>query len=303
MMSPAQATSGNTLLRVDDSSPRLQYSGQWTRVGSSQDCGGTSHTSSSTGSSVKFSFNGTFVAVYGSVNQTGSSSSYQLDDAAPVIVNVQQPSPQYNWPFFPSPPLQPGLHELVIMVNGGVFDLDYIEYTLVGGEEQPEDASQAPTSAACPSSSPSPSPPPDSDPSSSTSSSSGLPAGYVAGIVVAAVMIILLVSFALLYVRRRSARRVRHRRHYLEKGKGTVLFDDVLQPEQAARGPFFRRFSRIYRPTPARSAQSSKTTTSSAPTSVTQSSAMFTSVIMVSPALSMVSEESSQHEGIHRGIP
>ncbi|KAI0641351.1 hypothetical protein C8Q79DRAFT_1014306 [Trametes meyenii] len=302
MTSPAQTTSGNTLLRVDASSPRLQYSGQWTRVGSSQDCGGTSHTSSSTGSWVKFLFNGTFVAVYGSVNQTGSSSSYKLDDADPVTVNVEQPSPQHNWPFFPSPPLQQGLHELIITVNGGVFDLDYIEYTSVSGEEQPADASQVPTSAACLSSSPSPSLSPDSDSSSSTPHPKGLPGGYIAGIVVAAAMVVLLVSLALFYVHRRSARRVRHQVRQLEKGKNAVLFDDAPRgPEPAARGPFAGRFSRIYRPTPARSAQSSKTATSSAPTSVTQSSAMFTSVIVLSPALSMVSEESSQHEVTYRG--
>ncbi|KAI0363226.1 hypothetical protein BV20DRAFT_172070 [Pilatotrama ljubarskyi] len=293
---------GSTLLRIDDTSPRLQYSGQWAQGGTGQDYLSTSHVSDSSGSSVTFTFNGTFVTVYGSVGSTGSSSSYALDDEPPVTSDIYEvPSPQHNWPFFfPSSTLEPGLHKLVITVAGGTFSLDYIEYTSIAGEENVGDV-QAPSSSSLSSSLPSAVlSSPDSSPSSSMSPSQGLSGGAIAGIAVAAVVVVLAVVLALLYVRRRSARKVRHQSYMAEKGID-ILFDaPPKQPETNTRlSPFVRRLSRIYRPTPAKSAQSSKTATSSAPTSITQSSAMFTSVIMVSPALSMVSEESTQHESWH----
>ncbi|KAI0761321.1 hypothetical protein BD413DRAFT_486234 [Trametes elegans] len=282
----AAAANSSMLLRIDDTSPRMQYDsgGKWNEAGDQQDYGGTSHASSSTGSSVTFTFNGTFVAVYGSLSASGSSSSYKVDDGTPVTTNVlNPPSPQHNWPFFSSPPLQPGLHELVITVLGGTFELDYVEYTSLNGDDSAGDASP---SSAQPAGSPA---------QGSSGSSPGLPPGAIAGMAIGMAVMVILAASAMFYVRRRrSARKVRHQSHLPEKGID-VLFDAPPKQPQAgsSRSPF-RRLSRIYRPTPAKSAQSSKTATSSAPTSVTQSSAMFTSVIIVSPALSMVSEESSQ---------
>ncbi|EIW54808.1 uncharacterized protein TRAVEDRAFT_30830 [Trametes versicolor FP-101664 SS1] len=294
MASPTQFESGNgsLLLQIDDASPRLQYNGNWVQGGAEQDYQKTSHSSNATGSFVTFTFNGTFITVYGSVDTAGSSSSYKLDDAPPVVTNIGRTSPtQFNYPFFfPSAPLQPGLHELVITVVGGTFSLDYIEYT--GGVNG--DASQVSSSSSSSSSSGGTASPDSAPPTASPSK--GLSAGAIAGIAVAAIGVVLIVALTLFYVRRRSARRVRHRRHIPEKGID-VLFDAPPKepPTAEIRSPF-RRLSRIYRPTPARSAQSSKTATSSAPTSITQSSAMFTSVIMLSPALSVVSEESGPHD-------
>ncbi len=248
MASPTQFESrnGSLLLRIDDQSPLLQYNGNWVQSGTEQDYQKTSHSSNATGSFVTFTFNGeqrriwflrhilivwllgTFITVYGSVDTRGSSSSYKLDDAPPVVTDIEQvPSAQLNYPlFFPSAPLQPGLHELVITVVGGTFNLDYIEYTSLSGEVN-GDASQV--SAFPPqSSSPSPSssggtPSPDSAPPA-TSPSKGLSAGAIAGIAIAAIGVVLVVALTLFYVRRRSARKVRHRRHISEKGID-VLFD------------------------------------------------------------------------------
>ncbi|KAL7277128.1 hypothetical protein ACG7TL_008973 [Trametes sanguinea] len=300
-MTPRAAAS-STLLRIDDSSPQLQYSGQWSQAGNSLDYQSTSHASSSAGSSVKFTFNGTYITVYGSVGPNGSTSSYTLDDASPVSKSVQPVvPPQYNWPFFfPESPLQPGLHELVIAVEGGTFNLDYIEYTGFPSEDSNGDGSSPSGSPASSSSSPlssSASSDSDSAPvaSSSLSKGKGLPTGAIAGIAVAATVVVLVVVAAVFLVRRRSARRVRHQSRVSEKGIDILVDAPPSEPSTSTPG-VLRRLSRIYRPTPAKSAQSSKTATSSAPTSITQSSAMFTSVIMLSPALSMVSEEASQHD-------
>lgn len=240
MASPTQFESGNgsLLLQIDDTSPRLQYNGNWVQGGAEQDYQRTSHSSNATGSFVTFTFNGeqrrnwllerilivrllgTFITVYGSVDTAGSSSSYKLDDAPPVVTNIGRTSPtQFNYPFFfPSAPLQPGLHELVITVVGGTFSLDYIEYT---GEVN-GDASQVSSSSSSSSSSGGTASPDSAPPTASPSK--GLSAGAIAGIAVAAIGVVLIVALTLFYVRRRSARRVRHRRHIPEKGID-VLFD------------------------------------------------------------------------------
>ncbi|KAI0659878.1 hypothetical protein C8Q70DRAFT_914539 [Cubamyces menziesii] len=303
-MSAPSASSGSTLLRIDDTNTRIQYEGQWSETGNSQDNDETSHVSSSAGASAKFVFNGTFITVYGSVFQNGSSSSYKLDDAPPVTTIVQQvPSTQNNWPFYyPTAPLEPGLHELIITVLGGTYSLDYIDFTSGSGEENNNSGSDAavlPTSATSPSSAmPSKTASPDSG-SQTTTSSKGLPTAAIAGIAVAAALVVLAVALALFYIRRRSARRVRHQSRLPEKGIDILVDGPPKEPDPNRRS-IFRRLSRIHRPAPPKSAQSSKTATSSAPTSITQSSAMFTSVIMLSPALSMVSEEPSQLEGSSR---
>ncbi|KAJ8488992.1 hypothetical protein ONZ51_g3195 [Trametes cubensis] len=222
-MSAPSASSGSMLLRIDDTSTRIQYEGQWSETGNLQDNDETSHVSSSAGASAKFVFNGTFITVYGSVFQNGSSSSYKLDDAPPVTTIVQQvPSTQNNWPFYyPTAPLEPGLHELIITVLGGTYSLDYIDFTSGSGEENNNSGSDAavlPTSATSPSSAmPSKTASPDSG-SQTTTSSKGLPTAAIAGIAVAAALVVLAVALALFYIRRRSARRVRHQSRLPEKG-------------------------------------------------------------------------------------
>ncbi|EJF56798.1 hypothetical protein DICSQDRAFT_174569 [Dichomitus squalens LYAD-421 SS1] len=270
------------LLRVDDTSSRLVYNGSWA-PGSVSD-GVTIHTSTSAGSTVKFAFNGTFVAVYGVIDGDSVTASFALDNLPPVSASVPQPpeSTTENWPFFSTnPPLDPGLHELTVIINDGTFNLDYVQYvTLPGHSDSPGDSSQVQATSSS------------STSSSSTSSlipaHSQLPLGAIVGIVAGAVLLLVIVAVAV-FVRRRSARRVRHVKLDSEKPID-IIYDTARRP--------LRRFSlsRVYRPTPPRSTQSSKTATSSAPTSITQSSAMFTSVIMLSPVLSMVSEESGHPE-------
>ncbi|KAM5543518.1 hypothetical protein V8D89_002769 [Ganoderma adspersum] len=274
--------SGRTLLQIDDASSRLVYDGSWRSTTVNGTIG--VHTSTSTGSTVKFDFNGTFVAVYGVIDGDAVTVSFQLDDQN-LTQAVQQPSTAVlrpNWPFFWSPlPLDPGLHELTVTVQQGTFNFDYITYTTL---DDSNDSTGNPKVQVTSQS---------SDAAVSTSTLSGqLHPGAIAGIVIGAILFLVGVVVAAVFVRRRSARRVRHRKLDSEKPIDIIYENAPKSPPPVAvqRSPF-RRFSRVYRPTPSRSVQSSKTATSSAPTSITQSSAMFTSVIMLSPALSMVSEE------------
>ncbi|CDO71071.1 hypothetical protein BN946_scf184844.g75 [Trametes cinnabarina] len=228
------ASSSTSLLRIDDSSPQLQYSGQWTQAGTSQDYRNTSHASRSPGSTVKFTFNGTYITVYGSVDSNGSTSSYTLDDTSPVSKEVQPvPLPQYNWPFFfPSSPLQPGVHELVIAVDSGTFNLDYIEYI---GFPDNDGSLPSPPSSSSPSSSSSSSSS-DSAPvaSSASSQGKGLSNGAIVGIAVVAAVVVIAVVAALFYVRRRPARKVRHQSRVPEKGID-ILVDGKHRSRAVAR--------------------------------------------------------------------
>ncbi|KAI1785975.1 hypothetical protein LXA43DRAFT_898816 [Ganoderma leucocontextum] len=280
--------SGRTLLRVDDASSRLVYDGSWRST--TMDGTITVHTSAASGSTIKFTFNGTFVGVYGVIDGDAVTASFKLDDQDPVTQGVPRPSDAVlrpDWPFFSTVlPLHPGSHELTITLKEGAFSLDYIMYTALDGSN---DSTGDPKVQVTSSSGGLP----------SSSSSGQLHPGIIAGAVVGAVLFLVGAVVAVIFVRRRSARRVRHRRLDSEKPIDIVYQNAPKSPPVAAHRSPFRQLSRVYRPTPARSVQSSKTTASSAPTSITQSSAMFTSVIMLSPALSMVSEEDHEHDSLN----
>ncbi|KAI0754192.1 hypothetical protein C8Q80DRAFT_352190 [Daedaleopsis nitida] len=292
----ARQNDGSKLLRVEDTSWRLQYGGQWSPssipVDQDHDDDLSVHISSQSGSTIKFAFNGTFIGVYGVLDGASYDATFTLDDEPPARQTITEPPPtaQINWPFFStSTPLEPGLHELTMTLNQGTFKLDYIQYTSINGLDDVGDAAQVQPGS--PDGTPSPGPLPQR-PDGGTKLSTGV----VAGVTVAAAVIVLGVVAILLRVFYRRARRVRHQRSSPEKPLDILHDTSPKSPSPAARGPF-RRFSRIYRPRPPRSAQSSKTATSSAPTSITQST-MFTSVIMLSPALSMVSEEGDGHSHV-----
>ncbi|TFK87559.1 hypothetical protein K466DRAFT_653101 [Polyporus arcularius HHB13444] len=280
---PRRQDGGNTLRRIDDTSSAIVYGGQWTTgtVNTTDSNQATVHTSTQSGSTMKFSFTGTFIAVYGVLDGDPYAASFTVDSGSPSAVGLSQPpvSPKPDWPFF-SRLLDPGTHELEVTVNSGTFNVDYIEYTSSGSADPSSE-----TSAAAASSSVSASPIP--------FSKAALSKGAVAGITAAGAVLLVLLVLMIYCVLIRRTRRVRHRS--VSPEKPLELIPDA-QPKPSLRRPF--RLGSIYRPTPARSTRSSKTATSSAPTSVTQSSAMFTSVIMLSPALSMVSEESEGRQQV-----
>ena len=197
-------------------------------------------------------------------------------------------------------------------MNSGTFNLDYIDITSPDDSNGTGDTSQG---SAHPSAGPS------QAAASGTASASALPfsktrlsKGAVAGISVAGAVLVFLLVLMIYFVLFRRTRRVRHRSVSPEKplelipeGTSHIPAISLSLPPLTSHGPtgqpkplprFHFRLGSVYRPTPARSAQSSKTATSSAPTSITQSSAMFTSVIMLSPALSMVSEESDRQRDV-----
>ncbi|KAI0717057.1 hypothetical protein C8Q76DRAFT_423353 [Earliella scabrosa] len=286
---------GGRFFRVEDSNPAIVYDGQWSsgNVTIGDDNDASIHTSTQPGSTIKFTFHGTFVGVFGVLDGQPVSATLALDDrpTQPLGVSSPPPNPQANYPFFStSPPLEPGEHVLTITVQSGKFNLDYIQFTAVDGFENLGPSADS-TISGSPTRSPSS---PGLSESSAVFSNKPLSTGAVAGISIAGGLILVGIAAMMFCVFYRRARRVRHRRLSPKEKPLDIIYDDSpAPPPPAARGPL-RRFSRMYRPTPSRSTRSKTTTTSS----VTQSSAMFTSVIMLSPALSMVSEEASGHHAV-----
>ena len=144
------------------------------------------------------------MAVYGVVDGHSVTASFALDGRAAITTSIPQPpdSTTENWPFFSTnPPLDPGLHELTITINDGTFNLDYVQYvTLPGHFDSTGDNTQVQATSSS---------------SASSSLSSSVPAhnqlslGAIVGIVAGAVFLLTVIAAAI-FVRRRSARKVRH---------------------------------------------------------------------------------------------
>ncbi|OCH86468.1 hypothetical protein OBBRIDRAFT_737970, partial [Obba rivulosa] len=103
------------LITIDDRDPQLKYTGSWTDAGTSANYQSTTSESQRSGSTVRFTFNGTFVAVYGTLGSTASDATYQLDSNPPI--NATFPAPSYplnNVPFWSSDIVSPGGHTLTI---------------------------------------------------------------------------------------------------------------------------------------------------------------------------------------------
>ena len=143
-----------SLLRVDDSDPRIVYSATaWyadiDTSGQSPAYNGTQHLARHVGSTAKFTFNGqsptpsqhlsllnpismlgTGVIVLGSYGSGLTVSSYTLDSALPVSYTAPNTSTEiYGVPFFQPAPFPDGQHQLTITLTGGDwFWLDEIRY-------------------------------------------------------------------------------------------------------------------------------------------------------------------------------
>ncbi|KAH9916964.1 uncharacterized protein BXZ73DRAFT_80932 [Epithele typhae] len=262
------------LLTVDDEDSSLHYSDGWnphTDENGAKPL--TLHTSTTEGSAVTFSFAGTFIAVYGVLDNDPVTVSFSIDSNASQISSpATSPSPLYDFPFF-STNFPAGTHTLSFEVVNGTFSFDYLQYTSTG---DPSPGTSPVSSSSSPS--PSKSASPQVADSSVTSRGTKMSPGAIAVV-----------------GRRRKGQRVRHRRPSPEKPIEILPDVPPKSPPTARRGPL-RALSRIYRPTAPRSAQSSKTQSSG----LTQSSGMFTSILVMSPALSMVSEETRDSDAVYR---
>ncbi|KIP07163.1 hypothetical protein PHLGIDRAFT_428764 [Phlebiopsis gigantea 11061_1 CR5-6] len=158
------------VVTVDDSDlSLLEYShNQWFLGGSSSEYNSTTHGSFSAGAKMTFKFNGTSVAVYGTISGTdpalqstvpACNSTYQIDDASLSTYTAPFVSANlYQARYFQSPQLQAGPHTLVLTATcanqGPWFWLDYLTYVpspvaaAVSVSASPSSVSSSPTPAA-----------------------------------------------------------------------------------------------------------------------------------------------------------
>ncbi|KAI0339359.1 hypothetical protein BDW22DRAFT_586348 [Trametopsis cervina] len=122
---------------VDDAdTPILAYTGSWTPSGNANEYNSTTHGSSSAGASVSLTFHGTSIQVYGTIGPSAGDgvpqTSYFLDNN-PEVIYIAANNPGnalYHQPFFTSPPIPDGEHNLTITIrpNSGFYWLDYFVF-------------------------------------------------------------------------------------------------------------------------------------------------------------------------------
>ncbi|KAF8331792.1 hypothetical protein F5887DRAFT_1081059 [Amanita rubescens] len=95
MITPSSQLSynGDVLVKVDDTDPTVQYTGNWSEEGTSFDFNNTAHVANSPTSKVNFSFYGTAISVFGVLpNLTDSpnqpSATFTLDNGTPIPANT-----------------------------------------------------------------------------------------------------------------------------------------------------------------------------------------------------------------------
>ncbi|KAJ6479667.1 hypothetical protein C8R45DRAFT_355244 [Mycena sanguinolenta] len=123
---------------VDDNDPSVQYNSPsgWVRFGEAPEFDGTTHASGTQGDTARFSFEGTSIAVFGTVGNEGQARlNFSIDDAAPGLFGVSttsRPEALHNMLFWTSPLLEETEHTLTVTVdpnsNISLF-LDYFVYT------------------------------------------------------------------------------------------------------------------------------------------------------------------------------
>ncbi|KAI0700614.1 hypothetical protein BC835DRAFT_1411958 [Cytidiella melzeri] len=206
---------------IDDTDSRLEYSGKWFPGGVSEEFQDTTHGTSDPGSNVTFTFNGTFVAAFATIDHSGVRCAYTLDDAEPIAVNQSGSSPpQYKYNLFTLQGLDDRQHQLTITSQGVGQTLwfDYLSYT-----------GQAPPSLLAP------------IPAATTSSSVSKPIshrispGVIVAIVLGSVFSLLLLVLLGFFVSRRWHRLRLTRPQHDASWQGKVIEEPELPPKMGFR--------------------------------------------------------------------
>ncbi|KAF7297147.1 hypothetical protein MIND_00947700 [Mycena indigotica] len=186
------ASTDDLLFFIDDTDPRLTYTGNWTaQTGNDGDFQLTSH-GGSQGASFRFEFEGTLVSLHGRIgddtNGANTKASFSIDGAPSVTFSSpSQGSITFNQALFQSDTLSPGKHTLVATSQSGSLWVDYLLL-------QPNPSTQNLTPV----------------------SHSSLTIGEIIGMAIGAVVLALIIALAVLFRRRlfqRSPSRKPSRNH------------------------------------------------------------------------------------------
>ncbi|KAF8633157.1 hypothetical protein AX17_004658 [Amanita inopinata Kibby_2008] len=209
------STVPSELVKYDDTDPSIVYSGQWTSGGTQSDWTSTLHSSGVSGSMATFDFNGTFIAVYGTLQPSDTEAlavvAFTLDGSSPSPLNrvpETRTTVQHQQILYQSPTLEYGRHRLVIALQNKSGPL-FLDYFLV---ERPTDGNQSSENCTVPTaittmSISSSSTQPTHGTSSSTSAVASSPhKGAIAGGILGAAAVIILICIAALFKRRLKGR-------------------------------------------------------------------------------------------------
>jgi len=155
----------SNILSIDDTDGSIGYSGSWDPVSSSTAYQSTLHSTTQTGATATFSFNGNMARVFGHVPACDSPSNivvqFSMDGVASNALSMAcTSSPRQDVIYFATPTLSNGSHKLTITNMGtGPFQLDHIEIgsdgsappTPVGTASTTSNGASSPTSSALPS--------------------------------------------------------------------------------------------------------------------------------------------------------
>ncbi|KIM91335.1 hypothetical protein PILCRDRAFT_58047, partial [Piloderma croceum F 1598] len=120
---------------VDDREPRIVFTSNWFLNGISQEYNTSEHGTTSNGATGLFSFNGTSIAVYGTVPITDdngpSVSTYTLDNNSPVMYTAQtMTTTQFQTRYYQSGLISDGEHRLTIKNTSPKPTTYWIDYIL-----------------------------------------------------------------------------------------------------------------------------------------------------------------------------
>ncbi|GJE98622.1 hypothetical protein PsYK624_148560 [Phanerochaete sordida] len=136
------AVDGPTPIQVDDADLSITYSGGWFLGGNTApgtEFDGTTHGATANGSRLAFTFDGTSVAVYGTISGAPttppSTSLFMVDNDFATAANVtppQPPQPVYQHMWWSSGELSPGTHTLNVVAQnvqeGDLVWIDFVQY-------------------------------------------------------------------------------------------------------------------------------------------------------------------------------
>ncbi|KAH9836081.1 uncharacterized protein C8Q71DRAFT_65351 [Rhodofomes roseus] len=262
------------LYSVDVSDPRLVYepAEAWGPSCSNGDTG-----TQTAGSSVTFTFNGTFVEVYGSSSSAQTSTSFVLDGQQAVNYASSGASSQ-DLPLYHSFTLNHGAHTLKITVKGDDPSLCLQQLQFTG---TPVHSASSASSAVVPTQTQA------LNSSSTTTSSNHLSPGAICGIAISSIVVLFLVIFTILYACGLLPRHCRRgRRPSKDEGVDIILDEMPKSPPPPVGMDIFRKMLIQHAQNNAMTRLASGPNSKKSSSNGTRSTAIFSSVVILTPPVS-----------------
>jgi len=279
------------LYPVDVSDPRLVY--EPVDAWSLSSCGNGDLGTRTAGSSITFTFNGTFVEFYGSLGSAKTSASFVLDGQQAVNYTSSGVGSQ-ALPLYHSSTLSYSQHTLKVTVEGNTASLCLQQLQYTG---TPDPAAPSTSSAPLPTNTQSL----NSSPTTAHSGSNHLPAGAICGIVIGSIVVLLLVIFTILYACGWLPRCCgRGRRPSKEERVDIVLDEMPKSPPPPVGMDVFRKMLLQHAQNATMTRLPSGPNSKKSSSNGTRSTAIFSSVVILTPPVSSSGGSRGRSERLQR---